>query len=104
MTSALKILPHIKPVYWWPILQRIQLNRNLYRRIIRSQFPSILKEIDVQRVWVKLEPVCVLENVKGILDLIGTLSSDIEIIPVLSDVSVIQKIIRDHLKNKKIRN
>ncbi len=63
---------------------------------------SILKEIDVQRVWVELEPTCVLENIDTILYRIGELCSDLEIIPVLSDVDVIRKIINNHPRIRKL--
>lgn len=56
---------------------------------------SVLKEIDVRRVWVDLEPVCALENMRHILDQIEALSSDVEVIPVLGDVCLMQEIIRD---------
>jgi malonyl CoA-acyl carrier protein transacylase len=63
---------------------------------------AILKEVDVQRVWVELEPTCVLENIDAILDQIEVLSSDLEIIPVLGDVDVIHKIINDYPLIKKL--
>ncbi|MGA8830882.1 MAG: acyltransferase domain-containing protein, partial [Desulfomonilaceae bacterium] len=63
---------------------------------------ATLKEIDVQRVWVELAPTCVLENIDAILDQIGELSSDLEIVPVLSDVDVIHKIINNHPRIKKL--
>lgn len=66
---------------------------------------SVLNEIDVRRVWVDLEPVCVLENMRHILDQIEALSSDIEVIPVLGDVCLMQEIIRDcpNIKNLGIK-
>ncbi|MCL5124085.1 MAG: SDR family NAD(P)-dependent oxidoreductase [Deltaproteobacteria bacterium] len=70
--------------------------------LLNSDLVSTLREVDIRRVWVDLEPVCVLEQVITVLDQIVLLSKEFEIIPVLSDFNTIQEILHNYPEIGKI--
>jgi malonyl CoA-acyl carrier protein transacylase len=55
-----------------------------------------LREIDVRRIWLDMEPVSALGDKNLIYEQITELASDFEIVPILSDLSSIREIIKDH--------
>ncbi|MGC8660174.1 MAG: nitronate monooxygenase, partial [Desulfomonilaceae bacterium] len=63
---------------------------------------STLRETDIRRVWVDLEPVCVLGDIRATLDRVALLSEEFEIIPVLSDLSAIAQIVHNYPEIKTI--
>ncbi len=54
---------------------------------------SILREIDVARLWVELEPAFVQDDIDALLNQITSISNYFNVIPIVSDADLILKII-----------